>query len=312
MLAIWGTFGGVALLGYLSGFEAWLAHAAYQPDISQVWGSIAWWLRQWGAAVPGYIAVGALLALFWPKLWQMRPWLYQACAVLALTALLGAGLVNQVITQELADRHRPRETILIGQAPQNIPAELNGNSMPSGHAGIAFCLAAPFFVWRRERPTLAKAVLATGLAAGAVVGAGRIVLGAHYLSDVLVAGAIALSMASLLALMMAKVRHIPLWLLLGGFAMAGAAVVLGNHFKLTLTAQLASPLPPITLPCVVAAVPAASGQAPGLLTVHLQGYGAPVSGLKLAITSTTVGLARGFGVFHSLTCNAILTLDLNE
>jgi membrane-associated PAP2 superfamily phosphatase len=312
MLAIWGTFGGLALLGYLSGLEAWLAHAVYQPDISQFWGSLAWWLRQWGAAVPGYIAVAALLALFWPKLWQSRPWLYQACAVLAFTSLLGAGLVNQVIVQELADRHRPRETLLIGQAPQNLPAELSGNSMPSGHAGIAFCLAAPFFVWRRTRPNLAKMVLVAGLGVGAVVGAGRMVLGAHYLSDILVAAAIALSFAAIFTPLLVKVRRVPYRLLLGGFALAGAAVVLGNHFKLTLTAQLPQPLPRLELPCAAAAVPAPAGTPAGLLTLQLAGYGAPVSGLKLATTSTTVRLARGLGVFHSLSCTGTLTVEKVE
>ncbi len=308
-LIIWGVFGALAVMGYITGLEAWLANAMYQPDITQTWGSIAWWLRQWGAAVPAYIAILALLALLWPKLWATRPSVYQACAVLALTALLGAGLINQVLIQELADRHRPRETLLIGQLPQNLPAELNGNSMPSGHAGMAFCLAVPFFIWRRTRPNLARGVLLGGLTIGAVVGAGRMVLGAHYLSDILIAAALALSVGSLLTIFMQQVRRIPLWLLLGGFAVAGAAVVLGNQFKLTLTAQLPTPLPQIQLPCVVEAIPALPGQPAGLLTVQLQGYGAPVSGLKLVTNTTAVRLERGLGVFHSLSCTGTLTVD---
>lgn len=311
-LAIWLMLGGGALVGYLSGVETWLAQAAYQPDLSQTWGAVAWWLRQWGAAVPGYLAVACLLALFWPKLWQRRPLVYQACAVVALSALLGAGLVNQVLIQELADRHRPRETLLVGVTSQQLPAELTGNSMPSGHAGIAFCLAAPFFVWRQRRPHWAQAALATGLASGLVVGGGRIVLGAHYLSDVLIAGAIALSTASVLALLLARYRRIPLWLLLGGFAVAGAGVVLGNHFKLTLTTPLPTPLPRLDLPCVVTAIATPAGGQAGVLQVHLTGFGAPVSGLRLAVTPERVELQRGFGIFHSLSCQATLTLDKAE
>ena len=144
-LIIWGSLGGLSLMLWLSGLEDTLAHALYQPDITSPWGSMAWSLRQWGAAVPGYMAGAALLLMFWPKLWQKRPLLYQSAAVLVLTAVLGAGLLNQVLVQELTDRHRPRETILIGQTAAALPAELNGNSFPSGHAGIAFALTSPVF-----------------------------------------------------------------------------------------------------------------------------------------------------------------------
>jgi hypothetical protein len=89
-------------------------------------------------------------------------------------------------------------------------------------------------------------------------------------------------------------------------------VVLGNHFKLTLTATLPTPLPRLDLPCVVEAIPAPPGGQAGLLTVELRGYGAPVSGLQLVVSATRVELQRGFGVFHSLRCQATLLLDKAE
>lgn len=296
-------------MGWATGLEYWLAKLLYQPDLSTPLGATAWWLRQWGAAVPGYLALAGLLVLFWPKLWQRRPLLYQACAVLAFTALLGAGLINQVVVQELADRHRPRETLLVGLAGHQLPAELVGNSMPSGHAGIAFALAAPFFVWRRRRPQWARLALWGGLAVGAMVGLGRIVLGAHYLSDVFIAAAISLATASFLAAGMARLQRIhPVWLV-GGLIVASAAVLLGNHFRLTLSANLGTPLPTINLPCVVNAIPATKPAEGHQLQVQLEGYGAPVSNLRLVATSTSVVLGQGLGFFHSISCTALLKVE---
>ncbi len=312
-LIIWALFGGVAAVGYITGLENWLAEVLYQPNIHTKIGAIAWALRQWGAALPGYVAVGCLLALFWPRLWHSKPLIYYACAVIAFSALLGTGLLNQVVLQEMADRHRPRETLLVGLQSAQLPAELTGNSMPSGHAGIAFCLAAPFFVWRQRRPRWAKAALVVGVVSGLGVGLGRMILGAHYLSDVLVAGAIALSSASLLALPVLRMRRpFPPLLLLAGCAVAAVSVVLGNHFRLTLNATLPTPFPPLNLPCVAVGTPTPPGGVAGVLTVQLTGYGAPVSGLQLAVRPEGVSLQRGWGAFHSLSCTASITLDKPE
>ena len=312
--AIWLPLGGAALVAYWVGLDNWLALSLYQPDLQTFWGGSAWALRQWGAAIPGYIALAALLALFWPKLWQTRPLLYKACAVMALTAILGAGLINQVVVQDVADRLRPRDSLL-ATSPITT-TELKGNSMPSGHAGMAFVLAAPFFVLRRQRPKLAKAILAGGLGAGAVVGGARMILGAHFFSDILVAAAISLSAASLLAMGLGRWPRIPRRWIVAVMVVGAIGTMLGNRFTLTLVQELNEPIPNLNLPCVVNRV--ADSVSKPMLTVTVKGYGAPASGgnawagLYLQNAGGTLTLAQGLGLYHSLTCTATLTTSQND
>lgn len=309
---IWGIFAGLALVLVISGAEVGLAKAIYQPDTMTLWGGFAWELRQWGAAVPGYIAVAALGVLLFPALKHTKPLVYNAALVMVFAAVLGAGLVNQVLVQELTDRHRPRETVLINKHIHQLPAELEGNSFPSGHAGIAFVLAAPFFVLRRHKPKLAKAVLAGGVGVGFLVGIGRMGLGAHYASDVLVAGAITLSAASVAAWWMdGRTQPISRRWLMAGACVALVGVLLGNAFKVTLMMPLDEPLPRLNVPCVVEAVPNATITRPTLV-VHVKGYGAPVSNIGLVNMGGVVRIHKGLGVYHSMRCHAQLKLPLGQ
>lgn len=312
-LWVWVVLGGAAAVLFLSGFEVFLARVVHQPDLSTGWGRTAWALREWGAAIPSYVAIAALGVMFWPKLAAAKPLLYRSAAVMVFAAVLGAGLVNQVVLQEATDRHRPRETVLLGKEAHHLPAELEGHSFPSGHAGIAFVLAAPFFVLRRQRPKLAKQVLIGGLAVGGVVGLGRMGLGAHYASDVLVAGAISLSVAAFTAWWLERrgPLAVPRRFLVVGAVVALLGLLLGNAFKLTMTMALNEPLPRLNLPCVAEAVPDAAVSSPTLV-VQLKGFGAPVSNLKLQEEGGDVSIHTGFGVFHSLRCMAELKLPVGR
>lgn len=300
---IWGIFGGLALLLYVTGIENTLAITIYAPE-----NSISWWLRQYGALPGGILAIIALLALFIPNLWQSRTLLYRSAAALVISAVLGAGLINQVVIQELADRHRPRETIL-ATSTITPAAEFSGNSMPSGHAAMGFVLAAPFFVLRRKKPDLANISLATGLTVGTVVGLGRMMLGAHFASDILIAGAIALSTASLAAYFLYHWPRIPRRYIALAALMGGLAVILGNHFKLTLNMPLPEPFRRIEIPCDVKAVYNARYTIP-TLQVELSGYGAPVSQLKLINRHNVIRLQKYYGLYHGLTCAARLNLPI--
>jgi membrane-associated phospholipid phosphatase len=322
-ILIWLIFGGTAAAIGLSGADSVLALWAYHPDTTTGWGHLAWQLRQWGAAVPGYIAALGLVALAWPALARKAPELYHAGAVMALAAILGAGLINQVLVQNVADRPRPRETILVGTAPTALPAEFEGNSMPSGHAGIAFTLAAPAFALRR-RPKLATAIGLAGVSAGLAVGAGRMVLGAHYATDVLIAGAITLSTASVVATLMqgphGTIRTIGWRWLVAGVAVATAAIIGGNHFKVTLTHSLPPTMGPATQQLVSALQSGNEGHLGTLrcqpspifsnisstLIVHIEGYGAPISTIQLYEKNGEIYLSHHRGLFHSLRCTAQL------
>lgn len=60
-----------------------------------------------------------------------------------------------------------------------------GRCFPSGHAVAAFAFLPAYFVWRRQRPRLARACLAAVLVAGALFGAAQLARGAHYPSHTL-------------------------------------------------------------------------------------------------------------------------------
>ncbi len=317
---IWGLALPIALALWLSGADVWLAHAAYHPNTAEGLGHAAWALRQWGAAVPGYVAALGLVALAWPPMARRWPTLYYTGAVMALTAVLGAGLINQVLVQNAADRPRPRETVLTGTPATALPAEFEGNSMPSGHAGMAFVLAAPAFTLRRRFPKAAAAVLVGGVAAGVTVGGARMVLGAHYATDVLIAGAISLATASVLAALFqgqnGRMRALGWrWLAAGALA-AGVAVVGGNHFKVTLslpltaasTAHLVAQRTPEGLRLGTLTCPLGTPEGPhNTLTVRVEGYGAPISTIQITENDKEISISRHQGLFHSLRCTAHIT-----
>ena len=65
----------------------------------------------------------------------------------------------------------------------------HGRCFPAGHAASGFALMSFYFVGRaRQSPNLARAGLATGLAAGLLLGLGRMMQGAHFLSHTLWSG----------------------------------------------------------------------------------------------------------------------------
>lgn len=66
-----------------------------------------------------------------------------------------------------------------------------GLCFPAGHASTGFALLALFFAaHHRRRARLARVALSAGLAAGLLLGGGRIAQGAHFLSHVLWAGVV--------------------------------------------------------------------------------------------------------------------------
>jgi lipid A 4'-phosphatase len=295
---IWGTLGGAALLVYISGLDVWLARVVYHAEPGSTWQALGWWLRQYGTWPGALAAVAGLVALLWPGLWRRRPLVYQTGAVLVLTALLGAGLLNQVVVQELTDRHRPREWVLATEPPKS--GDFEGNSLPSGHAGIAFVLAAPWFVLRRQKPKVAIAFLAVGLTWGLLVGVGRMILGAHFLSDVLVAGAISLGVAAMAAAGLRRWGCIPYKIIGLVVAVAAAAMVLGNHFVVNL--RWDGDVQVIDLPCKIVPMPQLDAAQPVGVSLRLEGYGAPISNLQLIQGVDGVLSLRRGGVFHHLQC----------
>jgi len=124
----------------------------------------------------------------------------RSVAFLGLSLLLGPGLVVNGLLKSLWGRARPSQVEAFGGAqpftPALVPADacLANCSFVAGHAAMAFWFVAFAFLLSDRRSR--RAAFAAGLAFGAVVGFGRIVQGAHFLSDVVFAGIVVVAVVA--------------------------------------------------------------------------------------------------------------------
>jgi lipid A 4'-phosphatase len=170
-----------AALFYREGAGFHLAHSAY----ARAWYVGIPLVRTWLVAP----AIAVLLAT-----WLVRRRLPfgiapRALALFLLTLVLGWGLLVNEALKNHVGRARPDEVTRFGGAhdftPAFVPAhECERNcSFVSGHAAFVFAGFALALVARRRRAaTLLVALL------GALAGLGRMLQGAHFLSDVVFAG----------------------------------------------------------------------------------------------------------------------------
>lgn len=285
-----------------TGLEHSLAKWVHQPDSG--W---AWWVRQYGfypAAVVTLLSLFFLLLPWWRKRF---PVVRQLAVVWLITALFGAGLFNQVILNELVDRARPRDSILV---VETAAAALQGNSFPSGHAAIGFVFVAPFFIWwQQRRRKLALVTLVFGLLAGFGIGYSRMVLGAHFFTDVMWAGTLCIITAVGGAYLYRKEYDVPTYVTGGLIITTALCMVLFNSFKMTLTWRADKPLEEIVLdlPCESFAVLTRSVEVPQL-SLELSGFGAPLSNLVLVEEDGVISLRRWKGIYHSLECQHLKIL----
>jgi lipid A 4'-phosphatase len=134
-----------------------------------------------------------LIALIWLYLaswtWRRRAevWLRRRLLFLFLVLAVGPGLVVNGILKAESGRARPHQVEQFGGekvfTPVFTPAEQceNNCSFVSGHASMGFYLIALAWV------TCRRSWFVVGVVTGAVVGLGRMVQGAHFLSDVVFA-----------------------------------------------------------------------------------------------------------------------------
>jgi len=111
--------------------------------------------------------------------------------LILLTLLLGPGLVVNVVSKGYWLRPRPHRTAGLGGSHAFVPllvAGPHGRSFPCGDASVGFACGALYYALRRDRPIAARLCLAGSIVVGLLIGAARVVSGAHFLSDVLWAG----------------------------------------------------------------------------------------------------------------------------
>lgn len=132
------------------------------------------------------VAIG--LAAIAAGVLRKRPMWRRYGVFLLLALVLGPGLVVNAVFKAHWDRPRPRDIVEFGGSLPYTPAPLlgaEGRSFPCGHCSVGYLFGAGWWVWRRRRPGLARASLALGIGAGAILGLGRMAAGGHFLSDVI-------------------------------------------------------------------------------------------------------------------------------
>lgn len=146
------------------------------------------------APIPGILlATGALAVFFAGFLYSGLKKYRRQSLFIVLSLAFGPGLLVNVILKDHLGRPRPQELVEFGGNQEFVqfwqPGSAGKNSsFPCGHASIAFFLMAPWFIYRQRSHTLALGFLWTGLAFGLLVGMTRIMMGGHFLSDVVWAG----------------------------------------------------------------------------------------------------------------------------
>jgi lipid A 4'-phosphatase len=148
------------------------------------------------------IVVGLLilLAINLIKKKAVGPFDTRAVLYLLAALALGPGLVVHAVFKEQWGRARPRDVAEFGSDKRFTPAfaisdQCEHNcSFVAGHPSVPFYLLAFALVLRRRR----YLVLGGAIGLGAAVGFGRIVQGAHFLSDVIFSGIFVFLVAYLL------------------------------------------------------------------------------------------------------------------
>lgn len=181
----------------------------YQPETGFFWEYAALPvfvhdLAYYGARILGVmLAVGAGLALLRRKNVcgvSARAWLF-----LFLGLLIGPGLVANVILKDNWGRARPREVIEFGGQTRFTPPLMMANncanncSFVAGDAALGFYLPCFGYVVSTKRK---RRVFWGGMALGVIFGVTRIVMGGHFMSDVLFAAFFMLLTTALLHMAM--------------------------------------------------------------------------------------------------------------
>ena len=135
------------------------------------------------------LVAAAMTVSYWRRLG--RPGVdVRATGFVGASFLLGPGLLTNAILKEYWDRARPRQIVEFGGDAQFGPPMViqdqcaTNCSFVSGEAAFAFAFLAFALLARRRRPMW----IGVALGFGALIGLLRIVLGAHFFSDVLFAG----------------------------------------------------------------------------------------------------------------------------
>ena len=197
---------GVALLFVLApGIDIWFSGLFFRESAGFYLRNAAWVGLLYDMVEPltVVLVLGLLCLLIYNLVRGRAVGPFDTRAVLFMFAVLGLGpgLVVNAVFKEHWGRARPRDIAEFGGTRTFTPAFVISDqcerncSFVSGHASLPFAFAALGFLLRRRR----WAVYAGAATFGGLVGFGRIVQGAHFLSDVVFSGVFVFLVAYLLA-----------------------------------------------------------------------------------------------------------------
>jgi membrane-associated PAP2 superfamily phosphatase len=158
-----------------------------------IYGEAPLWfaLYRYGTLPGLLLGVGGLI--IFSGSWIRPAWQPQrrAAAVVLLTLLLGPGLLVNVLGKGYMGRPRPRDVSTLGGTETFLRLGTpgtpgRGKSFPSGHPSVGYLICVLFFLDPHSRRRWVW--LGTGLGYGTLMGAARVIQGAHFTSDVLWSG----------------------------------------------------------------------------------------------------------------------------
>lgn len=207
------TIGALCLLTFVPGLDIGFSGLFYDRAAGFAWnrGGVLAFVRE---AVPVMIMGSVLFcAILWAagRVFRQDFWTMTTprMGYLLATLAVGPGLLVETVLKSHWGRARPNDIVPFGgegvyTPPLWIAQECAHNcSFVSGHAALGYWLSAYGFLlparWR-------KAGVTAGMACGAGVGLVRVAQGAHFLSDVVFAGAFVLIVNALLARVMLRGR----------------------------------------------------------------------------------------------------------
>jgi lipid A 4'-phosphatase len=196
--------------------DLWFAGFFFDPILGFVGADSAWESLPFLEGLTALFINGAvaLLVINWLR-WRNQPAKRRLLTVnrkiifLLLTLALGPGLlINSLLKSELG-RARPRDVAEFGgtrsfSPPYVMSQQCERNcSFVSGDAAVGYYLLAFLFIANRRN---ARIFAALGVSVGSAIGLLRVAAGAHFLSDIIFAGFLVVTIAWLLSFLVLR-RH---------------------------------------------------------------------------------------------------------